>query len=90
MWPCIFPLALKGLGPSTGQGSGILVTMVVGGALVPLLQGYHADHGGYQHSFIVVLACYAYLLYYALRGHRTRTSAQPTSNVIPLQPEPLL
>ena len=70
MWPCIFPLALTGLGRATSQGSGILVTMVVGGAIVPLLQGFLADSFGFQRSFLLVLACYAYLLHFALEGHR--------------------
>ncbi|HEV2644802.1 MAG TPA: sugar MFS transporter, partial [Acidobacteriaceae bacterium] len=68
MWPCIFPLSLKGLGRFTSQGSGLLVMMVVGGAVIPEMQGLLADRFGYQHSFAVVLACYAYLLYFALWG----------------------
>jgi MFS transporter, FHS family, L-fucose permease len=72
MWPCIFPLSLKGLGRFTGQGSGILVTMIVGGALIPLAQGWLADRFGYQHSFIIVLLCYAYLIYFALSGYKVR------------------
>jgi FHS family L-fucose permease-like MFS transporter len=70
MWPCIFPLSLKGLGKFTSQGSGILVMMVVGGAIIPEIQGLLADKFGYQHSFIIVLLCYAYLLYFALSGHK--------------------
>jgi FHS family L-fucose permease-like MFS transporter len=70
MWPCIFPLSLKGLGKFTSQGSGILVMMVVGGAVIPEIQGLLADKFGYQHSFAIVLACYAYIVYFALRGHR--------------------
>jgi len=72
MWPCIFPLAVKGLGKFTSQGSGILITMVVGGAVVPPLQGFLADKLGYQASFIVVLLCYAYLVFFALRGYKIR------------------
>ena len=72
MWPCIFPLSLKGLGKFTSQGSGILVMMVVGGAIVPEIQGLLADKFGYQHSFIIVLLCYAYLLYFALSGYKVR------------------
>jgi FHS family L-fucose permease-like MFS transporter len=72
MWPCIFPLSVKGLGKFTSQGSGILITMVVGGALVPEVQGFLADRIGYQHSFIVVLLCYAYILYFALSGYKVR------------------
>ena len=72
MWPCIFPLGLKGLGPLTSQGSGILVMMVVGGAIVPEVQGFLADRFGYQHSFIAVLLCYAYLIFFAVSGYRIR------------------
>lgn len=80
MWPCIFPLSLKGLGRLTSQGSGILVMMVVGGAIIPEVQGFLADKFGYPHSFIIVLFCYAYLIYFALSGHkvrRTRYSSLP-------------
>ena len=72
MWPCIFPLGLKGLGPLTSQGSGILVMMVVGGAIIPEIQGYLADRFGYQHSFVAVLLCYAYLVYFAVSGYKVR------------------
>jgi FHS family L-fucose permease-like MFS transporter len=72
MWPCIFPLGLKGLGPFTSQGSGMLVMMVVGGAIIPEIQGFLADHIGYQHSFVVVLLCYAYLIYFAVSGYKVR------------------
>lgn len=72
MWPCIFPLSLKGLGKFTSQGSGILVTMVVGGAIIPEIQGLLADKFGYQPSFIIVLLCYTYLLYFALSGYKIR------------------
>ncbi len=72
MWPCIFPLGLKGLGPLTSQGSGILVMMVVGGAIIPEVQGFLADRFGYQHSFLAVLLCYAYLIYFALSGYKVR------------------
>jgi FHS family L-fucose permease-like MFS transporter len=72
MWPCIFPLGLKGLGPLTSQGSGILVMMVVGGAIVPVTQGFLADKFGYQPSFIAVLLCYAYLIYFGVSGYKVR------------------
>jgi FHS family L-fucose permease-like MFS transporter len=70
MWPCIFPLGVKGLGKLTSQGSGIMVMMVVGGAVIPEIQGLLADHFGYQLSFSIVALCYAYLLYFALSGHK--------------------
>ena len=70
MWPCIFPMSVEGLGRYTSQGSGILITMVVGGAVVPEVQGWLADTFSYRHSYIVVLLCYVYLVYFALSGHR--------------------
>jgi FHS family L-fucose permease-like MFS transporter len=70
MWPCIFPLSLEGLGKFTSQGSGILVTMVVGGAVIPEIQGFLADKFGYQPSFAIVLLCYVYIFFFALKGHR--------------------
>jgi FHS family L-fucose permease-like MFS transporter len=80
MWPCIFPLSVKGLGKFTSQGSGILITMVVGGAVIPEIQGLLADKFGYQHSFGIVLLCYAYILFFALSGYRVR---QPRSATLP-------
>ena len=80
MWPCIFPLAVKGLGKFTSQGSGILITMVVGGAIVPVLQGFLADKLGYQHSFVMVLLCYAYLVFFSLSGYKIR---QPRFDSLP-------
>ena len=70
MWPCIFPLSLKGLGKNTSKGSGILVTMVVGGAIIPLVQGYLVDVLNYHMSFSIVFICYAYILYFGLIGHK--------------------
>lgn len=70
MWPCIFPMAVAGLGTATSQGSGILVTMVVGGAVIPEIQALLADRFGYQPSFLVLLVCYGYILFFALNEHR--------------------
>jgi len=78
MWPCIFPLSVKGLGRFTSQGSGILITMVVGGAIIPEIQGLLADKFGYQHSFVIVLLCYAYLVYFAVSGYRIRQPRFPS------------
>ena len=73
MWPVIFPLAITGLGPFTKQGSSYLIMAIVGGALVPLLMGYLATHGGgLRVAFLVPALCYAYLLFYALSGYRVR------------------
>ncbi|AYA36177.1 MFS transporter [Hymenobacter oligotrophus] len=73
MWPVIFPLAIKGLGPFTKQGSSYLIMAIVGGAVVPLLMGLLATYGGgLRVAFLLPALCYAYLLYYALRGYRVR------------------
>ncbi len=72
MWPCIFPLSIQGLGKYTSRGSGLLVSMVMGGALIPLLQGWLSDIPaiGFQYSFIIVWLCYAYILFFAVKGFR--------------------
>ncbi|GAB2778056.1 L-fucose:H+ symporter permease [Rhabdobacter roseus] len=71
MWSNIFTLAIADLGKDTAQGSSLLMMSVLGGALVPLLQGYVADLvGGYHYSFFVPLLCYVYLFYYGLKGHK--------------------
>jgi FHS family L-fucose permease-like MFS transporter len=70
MFPTIFTLAIRGLGRHTGQGSGILCMAIVGGAIVPVLQGMLADSIGIQFAFIIPVLCYAYIAYYGARGHR--------------------
>ncbi|AMK78487.1 MULTISPECIES: L-fucose:H+ symporter permease [Methylomonas] len=67
MFPTIFSLALTGLGRHTGQGSGILCAAIVGGAILPLLQGAFADRIGIQHAFFIPLLCYLYIAYYGYR-----------------------
>ncbi len=67
MFPTIFSLALTGLGTHTGQGSGILCSAIVGGAILPVAQGALADHIGIQHAFFVPLTCYLYIAYYGYR-----------------------
>ncbi|AZQ10111.1 sugar MFS transporter [Shewanella khirikhana] len=68
MFPTIFSLALKNLGPATAQGSGILCLAIVGGAIVPLAQGLIADAAGLSVSFLLPVLCYAYILFYGLKG----------------------
>ena len=70
MFPSIFTLGIDGLGPLTGEGSGILVSAIVGGALIPELQGIIADHIGIHHAFFLPLLCYLYILYFAFWGSR--------------------
>jgi FHS family L-fucose permease-like MFS transporter len=76
MFPSIFALGVAGLGPLTGDGAGILVMAIVGGAIIPELQGALADHVGIQRAFILPVLCYLYILYYALRGSRPVAGAE--------------
>lgn len=75
MFPSIFTLGIAKLGPLTGDGSGILVMAIVGGAILPVLQGSLADHLGIHHAFILPVLCYLYIVYYALRGSRPMAPA---------------
>ncbi|MDP4173795.1 MAG: L-fucose:H+ symporter permease [Bacteroidota bacterium] len=69
MFPTIFTLAIEGLGKHTGQASGILCMAIVGGALIPLLQGFFADNIGIHHAFILPVLCYLFIAYYGFKGH---------------------
>jgi FHS family L-fucose permease-like MFS transporter len=83
MWPCIFPMSVEGLGRFTSHGSGILIMMVVGGAIIPEIQGLLADKFGYQPSFAIVLLCYLYILFFAIRGHRNLNAVEATDSLNP-------
>ncbi len=65
LWPCIFTLAISGLGKNTSQGSSFLIMMIMGGGIVSWLQGTVADSIGIQFSYIVGVVCFAYLAFYA-------------------------
>lgn len=67
MWPCIFALSIAGLGKYTNQGSSLLVMMILGGAIIPPLQGYLADLAGIQMSYWIPVACFGFLALYAWR-----------------------
>lgn len=67
LWPCIFALAINGLGKHTNQGSGYLIMMIMGGGIVSFIQGYIADITNIQFSYIVGVICFAYLAFYAIR-----------------------
>src|SRR6202020_611919 len=70
MFPSIFTLGIEGLGPLTGEGSGVLVAAIVGGALIPELQGIVADRIGIHHAFFLPAICYLYIAYFAFFGSR--------------------
>src|SRR3984893_16287727 len=73
MFPTIFTLAIEGLGPLTGDGSGLLVAAIVGGAIIPELQGLLADRVGIHHAFFLPILCYFYIAFYAFVGSKRKT-----------------
>lgn len=69
LWPCIFTLAVAGLGKHTNEGSSFLIMMIMGGGVISYLQGHVASEEllGIQYSYLVGVACFAYLAFYAIR-----------------------
>ena len=61
------------MGPLTGEASGLLVTAIVGGAIIPELQGILADRIGIHHAFVLPILCYLYIAYYGLKGRAALT-----------------
>jgi len=72
MFPTIFALGIEHLGPLTSKASSLLIMAIVGGAVLPYVQGLFADYMGLQHAFFVPLLCYLYILFYGVRGSRVR------------------
>jgi MFS transporter, FHS family, L-fucose permease len=70
MFPNIFALGIAGLGPMTSKGSGLIMTAVVGGAVIPYLLGAAADRIGIQHAFVIPLICYLYIAWYGMWGSK--------------------
>ena len=70
MFPTIFSLATKGLGRFTSSASGVLCTAIVGGAIVPVVQGWVADTYGLMISFVVSAICYVYIVFFAIKGYK--------------------
>jgi FHS family L-fucose permease-like MFS transporter len=70
MFPSIFTLGIAELGALTGRGSGLLIAAIVGGAVVPLLQGILADRVGIHAAFVLPVICYAYIVFYGFAGSR--------------------
>ncbi|WP_446741820.1 sugar MFS transporter [Silvibacterium acidisoli] len=75
MFPTIFTLGVAEMGPLTGEASGLLVTAIVGGAIVPEIEAVLADHIGLHHAFIVPTLCYVFVAYYAFRGSKIKQPA---------------
>jgi FHS family L-fucose permease-like MFS transporter len=70
MFPTIFTLGINQLGPLTGKGSGLLIMAIVGGAILPMLQGVLADSIGIHMAFVMPAVCYLYIVYYGFSGSR--------------------
>jgi MFS transporter, FHS family, L-fucose permease len=82
MFPSIFTLGVAELGPLTGDGSGVMIMAIVGGAILPVAQGWIADHIGIHHAFFLPVICYVYILFFALSGSKPnseRYSRMPAS-----------
>ncbi len=82
MFPTIFTLGIEKLGPMTDKAASLLIMAIVGGAVVPLLQGVLADWIGVQHAFVLPLACYVFILFYGFRGSQIRGTV-PTAQTLP-------
>jgi MFS transporter, FHS family, L-fucose permease len=70
MFPTIFALSLKNLGPYTKLGSSLQVMAIIGGAIFPAIMGMISDASNIQRAFVVPLLCHAYVLYFALSGYK--------------------
>jgi FHS family L-fucose permease-like MFS transporter len=70
LWPCIFTLAIAGLGKHTNEGASFLIMMIMGGGFISLLQGWLSGNNllGIQYSYVVGVACFAYLAFYAIKA----------------------
>ena len=74
VWPAVWPLALAGLGSLTPKASALLIMGIAGGALLPLLYGALSQHFGAIAGYMVLLPCYAMILYYALWGCQVKSA----------------
>ena len=74
VWPAVWPLALAGLGSLTPKGSALLIMGIAGGAVLPLVYGVLSEQTGAVHAYIVLLPCYAMILYYALHGCKRKAA----------------
>ena len=81
MFPNIFTLGIAGLGPMTSKGSGLIMTAVVGGAVIPSLIGVLADKVGIQHAFVIPIICYLFIAYYGLWGSQAYADGDSVSGL---------
>jgi MFS transporter, FHS family, L-fucose permease len=80
MFPTIFSLGVAELGPLTGNGSGLLNMAIVGGAILPVIQGTIADHVGLHHAFVLPVICYLYILFFAVSGSKPNSARSAKNN----------
>ncbi|MEJ7667078.1 MAG: hypothetical protein WKG07_50050 [Hymenobacter sp.] len=69
MWPAIFPLSIRGLGGYTERGSALLIMGIGGGAVLPYLYGKTSELLGLQNAYLLLIPCYLYVLFFALKGY---------------------
>ncbi len=72
VWPAVWPLALDGLGKHTAKASALLIMGIAGGAVLPVIYGSFAEHFGGQNAYWLMIPCYVFILFYALKGHKMR------------------
>lgn len=87
MFPTIFALSIKGLGPYTKLGSSLLVMSIIGGAAIPAIMGRISDAWNIQHAFLIPLLCHAYVFYFAMWGYRPASAAETTQSLSAPLPE---
>jgi MFS transporter, FHS family, L-fucose permease len=83
MFPNIFTLGIARMGAMTDKASSLLIMAIVGGAIVPLLQGMLADRIGIQHAFVLPLVCYLFIIYYGFVGSRIEDETRVPGDVVP-------
>jgi FHS family L-fucose permease-like MFS transporter len=85
MFPTIFTVAIEGMGTMTDKASSLLIMAIVGGAVIPVLQGMLADRIGLQHAFVLPLLCYAFVIHYGFSGSLVRgvPAAAPDAAIAP-------
>lgn len=75
MWPAIFPLSIRGLGSYTEHGSALLIMGIGGGAVLPYVYGKLGEGLGLQQAYVLLIPCYLYILFFALKGHAYQPKA---------------
>jgi FHS family L-fucose permease-like MFS transporter len=79
-FPNIFTLGIEGMGKLTDKASSLLIMAIVGGAIIPVVQGVIADNIGIHHAYILPLICYAYIVFYGFKGSKIRKPAVKTAS----------